>query len=123
MSRQLREVRVKDLVTYAVIPPILAPILWIPSLLFIYPNISKKWILITVLSVISYVLLRRFLIGLVLVYKAFAPMEVREQCRFIPTCSTYMIMAIQKYGVIIGVLKGIHRIFRCRPPNGGIDYP
>ena len=56
-------------------------------------------------------------------YKAFAPMEMRDRCRFVPTCSTYMIMAIKKYGIIRGVIKGIKRIRRCVPPNGGVDYP
>lgn len=123
MSRQIREVRVYDLVTYALLPPIVAAVIWLPSMLLWYPEISHGWVLITALCVISYFLLKRFLIGLVLVYKAFAPMEIRDQCRFIPSCSTYMILAIKKYGVIIGVLKGICRIIRCRPPNGGIDYP
>jgi len=59
----------------------------------------------------------------VLVYKAFAPIDVRRQCRFTPTCSTYMIMAVKKYGIIIGIIKGIRRILRCKPPNGGVDYP
>lgn len=50
-------------------------------------------------------------------------MSMRDSCRFIPTCSTYMIMAINKYGLIIGIIKGIKRLIRCKPPNGGIDYP
>jgi putative component of membrane protein insertase Oxa1/YidC/SpoIIIJ protein YidD len=34
-----------------------------------------------------------------------------------------MIIAIEKYGVIKGSKMGVNRIKRCRPPNGGIDYP
>lgn len=47
------------------------------------------------------------------------------KCRFYPTCSDYMIMAIQKYGVIKGIIKGMNRIRRCRPDNyeSAIDYP
>jgi putative membrane protein insertion efficiency factor len=56
-------------------------------------------------------------------YKALAPMSVREQCRFEPTCSTYMMIAIRKYGLIIGITMGLNRISRCHYPNGGIDYP
>ena len=123
MSGQIREVRVRDLFSYAVFPPAAAAVIWCVGMYLVYPNVSYGWIVIAVLSLISYFLLKAFLIGLVLVYKAFAPMSVREQCRFIPSCSTYMILAIKKYGVLIGVLKGIHRIIRCRPPNGGIDYP
>ena len=60
---------------------------------------------------------------MVLAYKAFAPLSLRSRCRFTPTCSTYMIMAINKYGLFIGVGKGIGRVLRCKPPNGGVDYP
>jgi len=34
-----------------------------------------------------------------------------------------MIIAIQKYGIINGIILGIKRIQRCRIPNGGYDYP
>ena len=36
-------------------------------------------------------------------------------CRYTPTCSEYMIEAIEKYGVIKGLLLGIKRIIRCHP--------
>ncbi|MBQ3572358.1 MAG: membrane protein insertion efficiency factor YidD [Clostridia bacterium] len=75
------------------------------------------------MAIISYFLLKRSVIGAVLIYKAFAPMSVRDRCRFTPTCSTYMIMAINKYGLFRGVFKGIGRLLRCKPPNGGEDYP
>jgi putative component of membrane protein insertase Oxa1/YidC/SpoIIIJ protein YidD len=34
-----------------------------------------------------------------------------------------MILAIEKYGIAKGVLKGIQRLSKCRYPNGGVDYP
>jgi putative membrane protein insertion efficiency factor len=49
---------------------------------------------------------------------------VGRQCRFTPTCSNYMIQAILKNGLLIGVLKGIWRIMRCNPLcRGGYDPP
>ena len=36
-------------------------------------------------------------------------------CRFYPTCSTYMILAIMEWGIVKGVWLGIKRICRCRP--------
>ncbi len=43
-------------------------------------------------------------------------------CKFYPTCSEYMIQAIQKYGVIKGILLGIKRILKCNPfSKGGYD--
>ena len=45
-----------------------------------------------------------------------------KNCRFIPTCSQYTIQAIDKYGIIIGSIKGIKRILRCNPfCKGGYD--
>ncbi len=47
-----------------------------------------------------------------------------NSCRFYPTCSEYMILAIEKYGVLYGILKGIYRVLRCNPfSKGGIDFP
>ena len=41
-------------------------------------------------------------------------------CRFTPSCSQYMIDAIRKKGLIVGVLKGTLRLLRCNPlfPGG-----
>jgi putative membrane protein insertion efficiency factor len=47
-----------------------------------------------------------------------------SSCRFTPTCSQYMILAIEKYGPILGVWKGMLRILRCHPFHpGGCDPP
>ncbi|MFN7290609.1 MAG: membrane protein insertion efficiency factor YidD [Pirellula sp.] len=47
-----------------------------------------------------------------------------SNCRFSPTCSHYMIEAIQKYGPVKGVAKGLWRICRCHPfCKGGYDPP
>lgn len=43
-------------------------------------------------------------------------------CRFYPTCSEYALQAVQKYGILRGLLKAIVRILRCHPFNpGGYD--
>ena len=45
-------------------------------------------------------------------------------CRFYPTCSDYMVEAVEKYGTGKGLLFGLYRILRCNPWNkGGIDKP
>ena len=125
MTKQIREIRVLDLITYAFLPPLLIAVLWLLCCLVLLPrcDIPRPWIAYTVTALLTYWPLRRSLIGLVLLYKAFAPLRVRRECRFHPSCSTYMIMAIQKYGILFGVYKGIRRILRCKPPNGGEDYP
>ncbi|EKW99005.1 membrane protein insertion efficiency factor YidD [Ligilactobacillus saerimneri] len=43
-------------------------------------------------------------------------------CRYTPTCSNYMLQALQKHGPFKGLLMGIARILRCHPfVRGGID--
>lgn len=45
-------------------------------------------------------------------------------CRFEPSCSRYMIGALQKYGLIKGLWKGTGRVLRCHPWHpGGYDPP
>ena len=39
-------------------------------------------------------------------------------CRYYPTCSTYTLQAIEKYGPLKGSWMGLKRILRCHPfPN------
>jgi len=59
----------------------------------------------------------------VLLYQKYAPEKVRASCLFTPSCSEYMLLAVEKHGVIKGVSMGIKRLLRCHHPNGGIDYP
>lgn len=40
-------------------------------------------------------------------------------CRFEPTCSVYMMQAIEKYGVARGGWLGIKRLSHCHPLNPG----
>ncbi|HLL60536.1 MAG TPA: membrane protein insertion efficiency factor YidD [Candidatus Nitrosocosmicus sp.] len=43
-------------------------------------------------------------------------------CRFEPTCSQYTYQAVEKYGVIKGLVLGLKRIIRCHPfSKGGFD--
>ena len=46
------------------------------------------------------------------------PLASHSFCRCIPTCSEYMIEAIEYYGVIKGIKLGLKRLSKCRP--GGI---
>ncbi|MEC9093820.1 MAG: membrane protein insertion efficiency factor YidD [Planctomycetota bacterium] len=49
---------------------------------------------------------------------------IGRNCKFHPSCSNYMMQAVEKHGAVKGLLKGIWRIFRCHPwSQGGEDYP
>jgi len=43
------------------------------------------------------------------------PWLPQNQCVFEPSCSTYAIQAIEKYGPIKGIFLGTKRILRCHP--------
>jgi len=66
--------------------------------------------------------LRFIIIWFISLYQRYAKSETRLRCCFTPSCSEYAILALRKYGVLIGGIKAIKRLRRCRPP-GGIDYP
>ena len=123
--KRIREIRLSDLLTYFLLPlaAIVLQCILCSQIFRMKPSLIITVVFSVAMAPVAYYLLKRFAIGTVLMYKAFAPMSVRKQCRFEPTCSSYMVMAINKYGLFIGVYKGIRRIFRCRPPNGGVDYP
>lgn len=124
--KQLREVRLLHLFTYWIIPGLLIPATIVTDVCIIRhtdPSPALKTTIAVASVLLLYLLLRRFAVGTVLAYKAFAPLSMRGECRFEPSCSTYMIMAINRYGLIVGITKGIRRILRCKPPNGGVDYP
>jgi hypothetical protein len=55
-------------------------------------------------------------------YKAGISPLLPPSCRFIPTCSEYMMEAIKKYGALRGFWMGARRVFRCHPFHpGGYD--
>lgn len=108
--------------------PIFCSVLYIVifvSLLFIPKDfVVNKWIVIAVFSVLYFALIvKRATIWFIHLYQNKASDETRLRCVFEPSCSEYMILAIQKYGWLRGVIKGIKRLGRCHPPNGGKDYP
>ena len=67
--------------------------------------------------------LKRFCICGVKLYQRFAPEAIRRKCRFEPSCSQYMILSLEKYGLRRGLSKGIGRLKRCNIDNGGFDEP
>jgi uncharacterized protein len=55
-------------------------------------------------------------------YRLLLSPYVPTSCRFYPTCSSYMIEAIQKKGFWKGLFLGLLRILKCHPFHpGGFD--
>ena len=66
----------------------------------------------------------RLLVAAVRLYQWTISPWLGPVCRFEPSCSHYMIGAIEKYGAVRGTLKGLWRILRCNPfCQGGYDPP
>ena len=61
--------------------------------------------------------LKKICIYLIRAYQV-TPLHSHSMCRFTPTCSEYMLEAIDKFGVIKGIKLGIKRILRCHPKSG-----
>ncbi len=75
--------------------------------------------LITVLSHAA----RAFVIGAVRLYQRSVSRWLPPTCRFQPSCSAYMIEAVERHGVVRGVGMGLWRILRCNPFCRGGDDP
>jgi len=65
-----------------------------------------------------------FILPIKFYQKAISPM-LGPSCRFQPTCSSYMIEAIEEWGVLKGLFLGLKRIFKCHPwgPSGSDPVP
>jgi len=62
--------------------------------------------------------MKYLLIKFVQVYQTILSPLLHPSCRFYPTCSQYVVEAIEKRGIVVGILKGIWRIMRCHPLGG-----
>ncbi|MGX7349193.1 membrane protein insertion efficiency factor YidD [Dolosicoccus paucivorans] len=66
--------------------------------------------------------MKRLLIGVVRLYQTLISPLLGPSCRYRPTCSSYMIDAINRHGALKGLVMGIARILRCHPfAKGGFD--
>jgi putative membrane protein insertion efficiency factor len=55
-------------------------------------------------------------------YKRWISPLLPSACRFHPTCSVYMMQAVETHGVLRGVWMGLRRLSRCHPfHEGGFD--
>jgi len=77
------------------------------------------------MNIIS-ILLSKFLITIIRVYKYLISPLLGHNCRFLPTCSEYFIESLQKKGFLNGSYSGMKRILKCHPikflgGNSGFD--
>ena len=66
--------------------------------------------------------MRQLVIGILRIYKRWISPMLPSACRYHPTCSEYMIEAVDKHGVLRGLWMGLKRLGRCHPfHEGGFD--
>lgn len=66
--------------------------------------------------------MKDMMIGLLRVYQLALSGLLGPRCRFYPSCSNYMLQAIDRYGVCRGFLLGLMRLCKCHPFHpGGYD--
>lgn len=68
-------------------------------------------------------MLKATLIAIIRFYQRYlSPLKRTPTCRFLPTCSSYALEAVQCRGVLVGSLKALWRVLRCNPLfPGGFD--
>lgn len=62
--------------------------------------------------------MKYLVIGLVRLYQGAISPFLPNACRYTPTCSQYMVQAVQKHGALRGGWMGLKRIGRCHPWGG-----
>ena len=71
---------------------------------------------------VLWLLPRNILIAPVLLWRRIVSPSYGNVCRYYPSCSSYGLTAIQRFGVIRGVTMATWRILRCNPWSaGGVD--
>ena len=126
--RYVRKLNRPKISWFRIISYILIPIVVLAGLIVLLEYLGVHTVInvlaaAVILAVYILLTLKKAVICAVKVYQRYAPDTVRNKCRFEPSCSEYMILAIEKYGIIKGARKGINRLRRCNVNDGGFDYP
>lgn len=61
---------------------------------------------------------KQALIKLLRFYKQAISPYLPHACRYRPTCSEYMMKAIETHGILKGIHLGVKRLLRCHPWGG-----
>jgi uncharacterized protein len=65
---------------------------------------------------------KRLLLGSIGAYQRRISPALPRRCRYEPTCSAYVAQAVERFGVLRGLLLGAWRLLRCNPlSHGGFD--
>ena len=64
---------------------------------------------------------RAFLVPLRIYQRLFSPL-LGQRCRYYPSCSEYAAQAVERFGILRGLVLAGWRLLRCNPwSQGGFD--
>jgi putative membrane protein insertion efficiency factor len=67
-------------------------------------------------------MIRKVILSVIWFYKKAVSPYLPGRCRYYPTCSSYAMEAVRKYGALKGSYLALKRILRCHPfHEGGYD--
>ena len=67
-------------------------------------------------------MVKKLFLLLIRFYQVAISPHLGKNCRFVPTCSQYAMIAITRFGVIKGTYLAVRRLLKCHPfPEGGFD--
>jgi putative membrane protein insertion efficiency factor len=67
-------------------------------------------------------ILQHLIKGLIRTYQVLISSWMPPRCRFYPSCSQYMLQAVDRFGPFRGTIMGLRRLMKCHPFNdGGYD--
>jgi uncharacterized protein len=65
---------------------------------------------------------RRVLTAPIRGYQRFVSPGIPQRCKYEPSCSRYAVQAIERYGILRGLVLAAWRLLRCNPwSHGGYD--
>ena len=66
--------------------------------------------------------LRAIVLAPIRLYQKLISPALPRRCKYEPTCSAYAVQAIQRYGILRGLVLAGWRLLRCNPwSHGGFD--
>lgn len=62
-------------------------------------------------------------LSLIKLYRKYISPLTPPKCKYYPTCSSYAITAVERFGAVRGSALALWRILRCNPWSmGGVDF-
>jgi len=66
--------------------------------------------------------LRALAVAPIKLYQRLISPMVGQRCKYYPSCSEYAVQAVQRFGILRGLVLAAWRLLRCNPwSHGGFD--